>query len=243
MGVIFKFETSFFEKAGIKADFVGHPLLDNLKVQKSKEEFCRQFELDIQKPILALLPGSRPQEIENHLPVMLETGSAIQQEHPELQIAISKAPTISFELLNKSLKINTNSHIVENATYELMKYATAAIVSSGTATLETALFQTPFVIIYRVSPLSYYLGKKLIKIDNIGLVNVVSGQKIVPEFIQNAAIVDNMKPAVEGLLFDHNHRQQQIQELKKVREKLGSPGAPARTADIILDMIQENEHD
>ncbi|NOY60118.1 MAG: lipid-A-disaccharide synthase [Calditrichaeota bacterium] len=241
MGVIFDFEVSFFENAGIKADFVGHPLLDGLKTQKSREEFYNHFGLDPQKPILALLPGSRPQEIENLLPVMLETGSAIQREHPELQIAISKAPTISSHLLNKTVNAKTNARIVENATYELMKYATAAIVASGTATLETALFQTPFVITYRVSPLSYFLGKKLIKIENIGLVNVVSGQKVVPEFIQDAVSVDNLKPVVEGLLFDQNARQQQIEKLQTVRKKLGSPGAPVRTANIILGMIQVNE--
>ncbi len=241
MGVIFDFEVSFFEKAGIKSDFVGHPLLDGLKVKMSAEKFCSQFGLDPPKPILALLPGSRPQEIENLLPVMLETGLAIQREHPELQIAISKAPTISSELLNKLIKANTNARIVENATYELIKYAAAAIVASGTATLETALFQTPFVITYRVSGLSYFLGKKLIKIDNIGLVNVVSGQKVVPEFIQDEARVGNMKPVVERLLFDQNARQQQIKDLQTVRKKLGTPGAPIRTADIILEMIHANK--
>lgn len=240
MGVIFDFEVSFFEKAGIKADFVGHPLLDGLKTMQSAEEFCSQFGFDRQKPILALLPGSRSQEIENLLPVMLETALAVQKEHAELQLAISKAPTISSELLSKLIKsiTNENVRIVEKATYELMNYATAAIVASGTATLETALFQTPFVIAYRVSPLSYFLGKKLIKIENIGLVNVVRGQKIVPEFIQNAASVSNMKPVVEKLLFNPQVRQQQKQELLQVREKLGSPGAPARTADIILKMIR-----
>ncbi|NIA29328.1 MAG: lipid-A-disaccharide synthase [Actinobacteria bacterium] len=241
MGVIFDFEVPFFEKAGIKADFVGHPLLDGLKTQKSRKEFCSQFNIDPQKPILALLPGSRPQEIANLLPVMLETGLTIQMKHPELQIAISKAPTISSHLLNKTATTKTNARIIENATYELMKYASAAIVASGTATLETALFQTPFVITYRVSPLSYFIGKKLIKIENIGLVNVVSGQKVVPEFIQDAVSVDNLEPAVESLLFDQNARQQQIEKLQTVRKKLGAPGAPVRTANIILGMIQANE--
>lgn len=231
MGLIFEFEVPFFKKYGIEAEFVGHPLLDGLKTQLTKDEFCRRFNLNPNQPILALLPGSRHQEIENLLPTMLETARELLKENFKLQIAVSKATTVNDGLFTSLIQ---NETIIAGSTYDLIKHATAAIVASGTATLETALFETPFVIVYKVSPLSYFIGKKLIKIDSIGLVNVVSGEKIIPEFIQNDVKVDKIMPVLKDILFEPKKRKQQKQHLKNIRSKLGSPGGPAKAADAIL---------
>ena len=239
MGVIFDFEVPFFHQFGIRADFVGHPLLDGLTCQYAKEEFCTTFALDPSRPIVALLPGSRRQELENLLPPMLSGVERLRQKHPDIQVAISKAQTIDSKELNRLVPPQIRAAVIEEATYDLMKHADAALVASGTATLETALFETPFAIVYRVSPLSYFIGKRLIKIDSIGLVNVVSGKKVIPEYIQHEVTPERLSSELERLLFDEGYRHQQREELKKVKARLGQPGAAERTAKLILEAISE----
>ena len=236
MAVLFDFEVPFFSKNEIEAHFVGHPLLDSAKKSISSEKFYSKYQLNPQKPLLALLPGSRHQEIQNLLPVMLKTALAIQKKHPQLQIAISKARNVNAAYFTEFFLQHQTPVIVEE-TYDLLSNATAAIVASGTATLETALFEIPFVITYKVSPLSYRIGKWLIKLEYIGLVNVISGKKIIPEFIQKNAHPEVIGENLEKILFDTKTRNAQITELKNIRAKLGPGGAPQKTADLILQSI------
>ncbi len=238
LAVIFGFEKTFFDKYGLKTTFVGHPLVEGLKIRMERDEFLTGHSLNNDNPILGLFPGSRNQEVESLLPAMLSTAFEIQKEHPELQIAVSKAETITLERIQAHIPENANIHIVSSQVYELMKYADAAIVASGTATLETACFETPFAIAYRVSPLSFAIGKRVVKIKHIGLANIVAGKEVAREFIQDDLNSDNLKPEVEKLLFDNDYRDQRIQQLKTVRGKLGNPGAAARTASLIQDMIK-----
>jgi lipid-A-disaccharide synthase len=236
MAVLFDFEVQFFSQYGISADFVGHPLLDSLKPNLTRETFFAKYQLDPNQPLLALLPGSRHQEIQNLLPVMLNSAIALQKKHPQLQVAISKAPNAHLTNIEELFPEQKSPTIIKE-TYDLLSFATAAIVASGTATLETALFEIPFVITYKVSPLTYFIGKQLIKLDYIGLVNVISGKKVVPEFIQNNANPNAIKGPLEKILFDQQTRNAQIKKLQNIRIKLGHGGASQKTAQLILKSI------
>lgn len=238
MAVIFDFEVAFFKKYGIDTTFVGHPLLEGLQVSMSKAEFCSRHSLLPEQPILALLPGSRKQEVASLLPSMVEAALSLRKEHADLQIAISKAATIQRDQIEQLLVDAPDLPIVDSATYELMKYATAAIVASGTATLETACFETPFAMAYRVSPVSYAIGKRLVRIPAISLANIVAGERIVKELIQDAANAHELRLEMQRLLYDQTARTELQKRLKTIKEKLGTSGASERTANLILDLAR-----
>jgi lipid-A-disaccharide synthase len=240
MAVIFDFEVPFFRQHGIETTFVGHPLLEGLSVSLSKNEFCAKHDLVPEQPLLALLPGSRHQEVEYLLPGMVETAGALCRDHPGLQVAVSKAATINRLQIEKHLGEQTHIKIIEASYYELLKFAAAAIVASGTATLEAACFEIPFAIVYRVSPLSYAIGKRVVKIPYISLANIVAGEGIVKEFIQDKVTIDNLRPEMEHLLFDPAARTALIDKLKTVKIKLGTSGASGRTAELILEMARND---
>ncbi len=238
MAVIFDFEVPFFKKYGIDTTFVGHPLLEELWVNVNKAEFCARYGLVLEQPILALLPGSRKQEVASLLPTMLEAAFSLRKEHADLQIAVSKATTIQMDQIKHLLKNFPELPIVENATYELMKHATAAIVASGTATLETACFETPFAMVYRVSPISYAIGKRLVRIPAISLANIVAGEVIIKEFIQDAVNVNELRLEMQRLLYDQTSRTELKNRLTMIRQKLGTIGASERTAELVFEMVR-----
>ena len=228
MAVLFPFEVEFFTKYGIDARFVGHPLLDGLEVRETKEAFCERSGLSAKKPILAVFPGSRRQEIDKLMPVVRGLAELLAQRHPEVQIAVSCAETIAAEQIASFCSVG-NMRVVRG-NYELMAFADAAVVKSGTSTLEAACLGTPFCIMYKVSPVSFFIGKRVVKIPFIGLVNIVAGKEAVKEFIQKRASAEEMMPEVERCLFDGAYRGQMIAELSAVRGMLGGPGAAERTA-------------
>ncbi|MDZ7725563.1 MAG: lipid-A-disaccharide synthase [candidate division KSB1 bacterium] len=236
MAVIFDFEVPFFSKYGIDAEFVGHPLLDGLQVDMKKSEFAETYELNPEQPLLGLFPGSRRQEIEHLLPVMLETADRLKEYNPRLQVAVSQAETIDRDLLRRIRNYPYIKTVVGH-TYSLMNAADAAVVASGTATLETACFKTPFILAYQVSPLSYRIGLRLVKIPFIGLVNIVANEEVAREFIQIDLDPDDMAAQLKGLLYDEMVRSETIEKLTGVRERLGEPGAAARTAELVLEML------
>jgi len=236
MAVIFQFEKDIFADAGIDTVFVGHPLLEVLQAESNREEFFKKNNLDEQRPLVALLPGSRPQEVRTLLPEMLRTAQRILQDLPEIQFVAAKAASIAAEDYEHILGDSHICRLVERDTYSAMSYADAAIVASGTATLETACFATPFVIGYRVKWLSYQLMKRLITIPYIGLVNVVAGNKIIDEFIQNDFKAENVAPAIIQLLQNDKVRRQIIDNLRSVKQKLGKAGASECAAEAALEM-------
>jgi len=232
LAVLFDFEVDFFSRYGLDTVFVGHPLVDQLRIPP-REDFYRRFGLCPDQPLLALLPGSRNQEISHLLPPLLETAARLQARHPELQVAVALADTVTEERLRLISGKPIQATLIKSATYELLQHATAAIVASGTATLETACFLVPFILVYRVSPMTFWLGKRLVKIPHIGLVNVVAQEKIVDEFLQNDVHPDRLTEPTESLLFDEKRRAAMKAELNKVKNRLGQPGASRRTADHI----------
>jgi lipid-A-disaccharide synthase len=235
MLVIFPFEKELYEKERIPVKFVGHPLLDVMYVRATQSDFFSEYDLDTGKKLLGLFPGSREQEIDRMLPVMLDAARRVQQ-HFDIQIAVGKAPNLPIECYHRYLhsEFDGDIRLVEDATYELMKYSDAAIVTSGTATLETACFETPMVVVYKASPISYFIGRMLVSVKSIGLVNIVAGKMIVPELIQHHAnaeeIASRIRQYFEKPLFAADVRN----ELSKVKGKLGHPGAARRVAETLL---------
>ncbi|HEX9973990.1 MAG TPA: lipid-A-disaccharide synthase [bacterium] len=237
MAVIIPFEAKLFRNAGIDAKFVGHPLLEGVASRHSKDEFIRLNNLALDKKIIGLLPGSRVQEIKRLLPEMIVTAKRFRKKHPEFQVVIGRASSVPDELYRDLIGKNNNILLLENSTYEVMQHSDLLIVASGTATLESALFETPLMIVYKVDPISYFIGKQLIRIESIGLVNVIAERKIVPEFIQDKFRWNYLLPEMEELLFNDEKRNRVIHDLKQIKQKLGEPGASQRAAEIAMSMI------
>ncbi len=235
--VIFAFEIDIYKKTGIDVEFVGHPLLDIPEPTQEKSEFCKRYGFDKSKPIIGLFPGSRKQELENIFPQMLQAGIILETEL-SAQIAIGAASILEADYIKSFLDAETSVKLLQNATHDLMKNCDVAIVTSGTATLETAIYQTPMIIVYNTSWLTYILGRVLIKIKNIGLVNIISGKTIVPELIQHKAKAQKIAAEAKRYLTDTDLATRTRLDLKMVYEKLGTPGAAKRVAENILNAIK-----
>ncbi|MFQ5867656.1 MAG: lipid-A-disaccharide synthase [bacterium] len=254
MLVIFPFEEETYRKAGVDVSFVGHPLLDTIQPTKSKEEVCRKYGLDANSPIIGLMPGSRKQEIERLLSVMLEASRRIA-ENRRVQFVLPLAGNIpmnyikecitEFEMgalnrtrLSKSKKEERSPLpilVVRDEDYNIRRTMTLALVASGTATLENACLGIPMIIIYKVSLFSYLLARVLIRIPRIGLANIVAGKRVVPEFIQSKARAEEIASVACHWLSNPGLMREIKRELKRVKEKLGTPGASKRVAKIILE--------
>jgi lipid-A-disaccharide synthase len=234
MLVIFPFEEEFYKAEGVDAEFIGHPLLEVLDAKLDRSNFCRRFSFDDQKPIVALLPGSRKQEIDSIFPEML-SAARIMSQQKNAQIVIALAPTLEEEYLRTLYQLD-GILVIKGLTYEVMANADFAFVTSGTATLETACFATPMMVVYRTSWLTYLIGRMLVRVKNIGLVNIVAGKRIVPEFIQHKAHGQTMAAAAMDLMNDTQRLAEMKKELSKVKELLGTVGASQRVAERILQM-------
>ncbi len=234
MLVIFPFEVDFYAKEGVDVEFVGHPLLEVLESRMNRKNFCKRYGIDERKKILGLLPGSRRQEIENIFPTMLSAARRIALEQ-DMEIAVGVAPTFEEKYFAKLYPMD-GVHLVKDATYELMDHSEFAFVTSGTATLETACFGTPMFVVYRTSWLTYLIGRLLVRVRNIGLVNLVAGRQIVPEFIQHALSVKNLVREAVSLLSNEERLQNMRAELSKLKNLLGTVGASKRVAERVLQM-------
>ena len=232
MLVIFPFEVELYRKEGVDVEFVGHPLLEVLKSDLDRAGFFKRYSLDPSKRLLGVLPGSRVQEIEKIFPEMLKASKEIAARL-DMEVAVAVAPTLE-ERYFRTLYPVEGVHLIRGATYEVMAHADFALVTSGTATLETALFETPMVVVYRTSWLTYLLGRLLIQVENIGLVNIVAGKKIVPECIQQSATASNLVREALRLLNDDAALESTRRELSLIRQKLGKTGASRRVAEHIL---------
>jgi lipid-A-disaccharide synthase len=235
MKVVFPFEVDIYRNEGIDVEFVGHPLAEHIGTSCTRAEFFRRNGLDPSKKLLGLFPGSRRQEIERILPVISRAADLLCTGR-ELQVAIGVAPNLGKEFVGRFTGAGSRAVMVEDGTYDLMAYADAAIVTSGTATLEAGWFGTPMAVVYRTSPLTYCIGRLLVDIRSIGLVNIVAGKSIVPEFIQGAMTAGKLSEAVGRFLDDESLAASVRRELSVIREKLGGPGASGRVASGILSL-------
>ncbi|MBC7187725.1 MAG: lipid-A-disaccharide synthase [Calditrichaeota bacterium] len=241
--VIFPFEEPLFASAGIPTTFVGHPLLDVLRVTDDRQAFFARHGLDPQRPLLALLPGSRIQEVRSLLPVMLQAVDKLRPTLPGLQAVVAKADTVADDVYAPLLAAHPHIATARGDTHACLKHADAAAVASGTATLEAACLGTPFVLGYRVSWLSYQLMRRLIRIPYIGLVNVVAGKQVVRELVQGDFAPEPLAAELNMLLQDQTRREAMRRELRLVAEKLGSPGAARRTAELALRLMETHSEE
>ena len=236
MLVILPFEKDFYDEYRVDAHFVGHPLLDELSKVRyiNKNNFVRQNKLNSKKEIIALLPGSRKQEVGRMLEVMLK----VVDKFPEYQFVIGCAPSLPEEYY-KSLIGNENVQLVFNKTYQLLQVASAALVTSGTATLETALFYVPEVVCYKGNKISYLIAKNLIKVKYISLVNLIMDKPVVKELIQNDLTPENVEAELKQLLTNHKVQRQLLYDYEDLRYKLGNAGASNNAATIIFDDLNK----
>ncbi len=231
MLVILPFEEEFYNKFGMEVDFVGHPLIDAIEGRRdfSPEERKKEWNLDPAKPIIALLPGSRKQEITSMLPVMLKAG----RQFKDYQLVLAAAPSQDLEFYQKVADLS-GVGVVEGKTYDLLEVADAAMVTSGTATLEAALFEVPQVVCYKGNLFSYWIARQLIKVKYISLVNLIADKEVVKELIQAEMNSKKLKAELQKCLDDRSYFDV---EYKKLKEMLGGGGASAKAAKIIAEEV------
>lgn len=232
MLVIFPFEVELYKKAGVPVEFVGHPLLDSVKSSLRREALAEILGFDSKKPILALLPGSRLQEIENIFPPMLTAARAVQKKI-DCEIILAIAPTLEQEYFRTLYDVQ-GIHLAQGLTYEVVSHAQCALVASGTATLETAILGTPMVVVYRTSWLTYLIGRAVVRVKHIGLVNIVAGKTVVPECIQHKAKAKILAAHAIEFMTNEEKRKQIKEELTAVRNQLGMSGASRKVAEHIV---------
>ncbi|MDD3636020.1 MAG: lipid-A-disaccharide synthase [Bacteroidales bacterium] len=233
MLVILPFEKAFYQNYQLDVEFVGHPLLDALKQYNwQPEKIFRQKNTLGQKPIIALLPGSRKQEVSRMLHLMLQMIPLF----PDYTFAIAKAPSLEAEFYQQITR-NYTIHLIENQTYDLIKHARAALVTSGTATLETALIGTPEVVCYKGNALSYQIAKRIIHVKYISLVNLIMDKKVVEELIQHEFNINSLKKALDTIISDTADRTQMLNDYALLKQKLGGSGASANAAKVIIELV------
>jgi lipid-A-disaccharide synthase len=230
--VILPFEKAFYAKHGIEAEYVGHPLLDEIeKVQDDRLEFCDRNNLDVNRAIISVLPGSRKQEISKILPLV----NRLQKALPNYQIVVSKVAWLPQSMYDEAL--HSDIKLIEGNTYELIRMSEAAVVTSGTATLETAILGTPEVVIYKANALSVILARWLVKIKYISLVNLILDRMAVVELIQGKANHDRLLAELKLILIDGSRRSQVLKDYEDLMNKLGTGGASEIVAKALLKSL------
>ena len=239
MMVILPFEKDFYKKWNYEVEYVGHPLIeiiDGFRDSSNVEKVKQELGLKDNKKVVALLPGSRIQEIRKKLPIMLEA----TKEFPDLIFILAQAASLSDDLILQYTKNYPNVQVVKDQTYALLSIADAALVTSGTATLETALFKIPEIVCYKGSPISYQIGKKLIKVPFISLVNLIMGKKVVQELIQDELTSNNIKKELQKIISPGSVRELMIDDFNKLHSQLSTGGSASyKAADIIKKMISK----
>ncbi len=242
MIVLFPFEVPLYEAAGVDVEWVGHPLLDIVKPTLPKDAAFQQLGLDPKRRTVGLLPGSRVHEVERLLPPLLDSAHLLQREIPDLQFVIPLAPGLPRAILSSWMKsISIPVKVVEGFAYDAMNLSELLITASGTATLEGAILGKPMIIIYRVSLPSYWVGRALIRVDHIGLVNLVAEKEIAPELIQKDANPQRIADEALRILRDPILSRKMSESMAEVRQKLGEPGAAQRAAQIVVSLMHEQQ--
>jgi lipid-A-disaccharide synthase len=238
MAVILPFEKEFYRERGLHVEHVGHPLLEEIPADLDGTKARTELGLHQASPVLALLPGSRKEEVTNLLPVMVEAAERIRSKHAHLKCLLPCASTIPAELLGRILgKSSLDVQVIHGDVYRVLKACDLALVASGTATLEAAILETPMVVVYRVSFLSYWIGRMVISVPFIGLVNLVAGEAVVPELIQSDLTPERLAREAMDILEHDERRRTMVKKLRALRETLGQGSASERTAHIALEMI------
>jgi lipid-A-disaccharide synthase len=237
MVVIFPFEEKIYRDAGVAVNFVGHPLVDVVRPSASRAEFASLHNLDANKPIVAILPGSRKNEIRQNYESIVEACERLRHTHRNIQFVLAAAPNLKPYLFASEAYSAIGIKLVQGATYDALAAADCAIVASGTATVEAALLGTPMVVVYRVSPLSAFILRQMIRTPCFSMVNLIAGRRVVPELIQDDFTSASVETEVRRLLDSPGARDEMKLGLAEVRTKLGPGGAIERAADIFAQML------
>jgi lipid-A-disaccharide synthase len=237
LAVVFPFEVEFYKRHRMPVEFVGHPLLDVVRVSQERDPTLREIGLHKEKPVVALLPGSRRKEIAYHLPVMVAAATRLNQVE-QAQFFCVRASTLDRAELQKELdRAGFVIPIVEAGRYNAVNAADLVWAASGTATLETALLEKPMIVVYRVSWLTYWLARLLVQIKFIGIVNIIAGKAIVPELVQSDLSPERLVHESQAILNDHDARRTMIANLRNLRQQLGVPGAANRVAELAISLM------
>ena len=225
---IFPFEQKWFEERGVSVQYPGHPFSEITIPQQNRDDYFQSHDFISDKPLLALLPGSRQQEVDRHWPIFLKTVKILKKQNSSIQFCIAKAPNIIINSAPNYIKIE------EDFTQTLISHADVALASSGTATLECAVCDTPVVVCYKMSQLSWLLIRQLSKVSYASMVNLIANEKVVPEFLQNEMQPDLIAKSIVELLHPSRYRKVMLNKFETVRRTLGIPGVYERTAETIL---------
>ena len=235
IAVLFPFEVDYYRSSGVPCEFVGHPITETININKTDEELKKELGLDPGRPVISLLPGSRPAEIQRHLPIIKEVADRIHNDLPRFQIVLPLA--VGTVLQEEVADYIT---VLRNRTREAVKCSEAAAVASGTATLETALIGTPMVVFYKTSFVSFRILKLLVKVKFVSLVNLLTGSMVVKELIQSDADAENIYAELKRILNDLPYRDTMIENLENIKEMMGGKRPSARVASIIGEIAEWN---
>jgi lipid-A-disaccharide synthase len=228
--VIFPFEEEIYRKADVPVEFVGHPLFDVAPAPEPREQFLRRSGLDPGRPVVALLPGSRTNEVKAILPGLLEAARLIRARVPTVQFVLARAPHVADELLAGAREPGAGIVVIDGRADEVLSSADVALLASGTVTVQAAIHECPMVVVYRLSPLTYTLGRPFVHVDTFAMANLVAGRPIVPELIQDDFTPDAVASRAVTLLTDRDAAERMRADLRGVKARLGSTGASRRAA-------------
>jgi lipid-A-disaccharide synthase len=239
MSVILPFEKATYRKFGLNPDYVGHPLMDNVPRGLNRVDAIRVLGLEKGPPILGLLPGSRREEIDKLLPAMVKAAEILSSRYHGLRCLLPLASTVSPNLVDGMIsRSSIEIKMIQGDIYTALAACDLALVASGTATLETAIMGIPMIIVYRLSPISYWIGKMVVKVPFIGLVNLVAGEEVVPELIQAEVTPHRLAQEADAILGDGRKKENMIKNLERVKTRLGQGGASEKTARIAIEMMR-----
>jgi lipid-A-disaccharide synthase len=236
MIVIFPFEEALYREAGIPVSFVGHPLVDLVQPTMDRDAVLQGLGLDPGRPMVALLPGSRAQELAHHLPRMAAAVRLLRERRGDLQFALALAPSMDAARVAAALG-DLPVRVVSGRTHDVLSSCAAAIVASGTATVEAALLGAPMVVVYHLSPITYALGRRFVRVPHYAMVNLIAERPVVTELIQSDFTAERTVQEVLSLIEDPARRERMRDDLNEVRNRLGAPGASARAAGIVREAL------
>ena len=233
--VIFEFEKAIYDNAGVTVDWVGHPLLDVMAPPEPAGALLRRAGLDPSHPVVALLPGSRRNELREILPRLADAALLIRKALPDVQFIVARAPHLSDDLFAPLIALGPIG-LVDQQADQVLAAADLAIVASGTVTVQAALHECPMIVVYRLSPLTYRLGRRFVRVDTFAMANLVAGRRVVPELIQDEFTPEAVAEHAIALLRDQGRREAMREDLQRVRAAIDPPGASARAAQIVLEV-------